>query len=239
MVQIIGHRGAPALAPENTIESFKKAIEAGAHYLECDVHVSLDGRLVVIHDDRLDRTTNGTGYVRNFTLAELKALTLKDDLKIPTIEEVVELDFPLMIELKSYLDGDSKRTYEGLVPRLLRLLSEASPRRDFVLSFTNAEYSDELRQVPFKKLNLLPGFPGFDSIDSSGLFAIGVFYRDLTADLVDRAHERNLKVFSWPPDEEADIKRAISLGLDLLLSNNPGHAVKIAEQLRPTAYDVH
>ncbi len=231
MVKIIGHRGAPALAPENTIESFRKAIEAGADYLECDVHMSLDGRLVVIHDDRLDRTTNGTGRVHNFTLAELKALTIKDNLKIPTIEEVLELDFPLMIELKSYRDGDSNRTYEGLVPSLLRLLSEASPRRDVVLLFTNAEYSDQLGQVPFKKLNLLPGFAGFDSVDSSGLFAIGVFYRDLTADLVNEAHERNLKVFSWPPDEEADIKRAILLGLDLLLSNNPGHTIEVAREL--------
>lgn len=231
MVQIIGHRGAPALAPENTIESFKRAIEAGADYLECDVHMSLDGRLVVIHDDRLDRTTNGKGYVRDFTLADLKALTIADNLKMPTIEEVLALDFPLMIELKSYREGDSKRTYEGLVPSLLRLLSEAPSRLDIVLSFTNAEYSDQLDQVPFKKLNLLPGFRGFDSVDPSGLFAIGVLYRDLTADLVDKAHQRGLKVFSWPPDERAEIERSILLGMDLLLSNNPGHAIEVAREL--------
>ena len=83
MVQIIGHRGAPALVPENTIESFKRAIDSGAHYIECDVHLSKDGRLPVIHDDRVGRTTDGKGSVRDFTFEELKALTIPGGLKIP------------------------------------------------------------------------------------------------------------------------------------------------------------
>ncbi len=231
MVQIIGHRGAPALVPENTIESFRKAIEAGADYLECDVHLSRDGKLVVIHDDRVDRTTNGKGCVRDLTLEAIKALTISGSLKIPTIEEVLALDFPLMIELKSYAEGESRKTYDGLVTRLLQTLREYKPAQEIILETTNSEYANELSETPFKRLNLLPGFSGFDSLGSPDVFAIGVFYRDLTAELVGEAHKRSLKVFSWPPDQKEDIERAISLGLDLLLSNNPGYAKEIAREL--------
>jgi len=71
---ILGHRGAPRLAPENTLASFKAGLEAGVDGFELDVQLSRDGRLVVIHDERVDRTTDGKGWVKDMTLAELKAL---------------------------------------------------------------------------------------------------------------------------------------------------------------------
>lgn len=67
MIQIMGHRGASGLEPENTLRSFRKAIELGVDYIECDVHATKDGHLVLIHDSTVDRTTNGTGEVKSFT----------------------------------------------------------------------------------------------------------------------------------------------------------------------------
>ncbi len=151
-------------------------------------------------------------------------------LRIPTIEEVLELSFPTMIELKSYRDGDSHWPYEELVPRLLDALKATTPQQEIVLLSTNTEYQDELTGSRFKRINLLPNFAGY-TLDSRGLLGIGVFYRDLNAALVGEAHSRSLKVFSWPPDRDEDIERAIRLGLDLLLSNDPVRAVAIAGKL--------
>ena len=86
MTFIVGHRGAKGIEPENTITSFKKALEIGVEYVECDVHLSADGYPVVIHDDTLDRTTSGKGKVREYTLRELKNFDAGKGERIPTLE---------------------------------------------------------------------------------------------------------------------------------------------------------
>lgn len=91
--KIFAHRGASAYAPENTLPAFEKAVDIGADGVELDIHLSRDGRLVVIHDEMLDRTTNGHGFVKDFTLAELKKLDASKtmtnsgfcNLRIPTL----------------------------------------------------------------------------------------------------------------------------------------------------------
>ncbi|HOS41511.1 MAG TPA: glycerophosphodiester phosphodiesterase family protein, partial [Spirochaetota bacterium] len=87
---VIGHRGACGYEPENTLRSFEKAIALGAHMVELDVHRCRTGELVVIHDNRLERTTNGSGYVAEKTLDELRALDAGGGERIPLLREVVE-----------------------------------------------------------------------------------------------------------------------------------------------------
>ncbi|MGH7791719.1 MAG: glycerophosphodiester phosphodiesterase, partial [Thermodesulfobacteriota bacterium] len=87
----IAHRGASAYEPENTLRSFKRAMEMGAEMMELDVRFSRDGHLVIIHDKKVDRTTNGRGLVREMTLRELKNLDAGKGEKIPTLEEVFDL----------------------------------------------------------------------------------------------------------------------------------------------------
>lgn len=97
MSLIYGHRGASGHAPENTLEAFKLAMDMGADGFELDVHMSADGALVVIHDETVDRTTDGTGFVKDLTLAQLKALDACNGMekyrgaKIPTLGEVFDL----------------------------------------------------------------------------------------------------------------------------------------------------
>jgi glycerophosphoryl diester phosphodiesterase len=119
MTKIYGHRGAKGSYPENTLLSFKKAIEQGVDGLELDVHLTKDGEVVVIHDETLDRTTNGTGWINDLTLEEIKQVSAGssfihfpryhaawDSEKVPTLKEVLELIAPfpieLNIELKTY-----------------------------------------------------------------------------------------------------------------------------------------
>src|SRR5579859_1474635 len=88
-VWVVGHRGAMGYCPENTLASFERGLELGADWIELDVHLSRDGELIVIHDESLERTTNGHGLVRDHTLAELQALDAGDGQRIPTLDEVL------------------------------------------------------------------------------------------------------------------------------------------------------
>ena len=104
---IIGHRGAPFYEPENTLRSFKRAIELGADGIEMDIRRSKDGKLVIIHDETLDRTTNGKGKVSDYTLEELKKFDAGKGEKIPTLEEVLT-----QIKAKYYLLEIKEEGYE-------------------------------------------------------------------------------------------------------------------------------
>jgi len=121
---VIGHRGAPSRAPENTLASFKAALDIGVDGLELDVHLSRDGHLVVIHDANLKRTTSGQGLVHEHTLAELKALDAGSwhspafaGEKIPTFEEVLDLvgkRVPPQVEIKGATEGVTEATLAAL-----------------------------------------------------------------------------------------------------------------------------
>jgi len=87
----IGHRGAKAYAPENTLLAFQKAIAFGVDGIELDVHLSADQEVVVIHDTTINRTTNQNGTVSSMTLKDLKSATIESDLEIPTLTEVLDL----------------------------------------------------------------------------------------------------------------------------------------------------
>ena len=101
----IGHRGAKGYEPENTLISFQKALDMQVDGIELDVHLSADGELIVIHDETIDRTTNGKGLVNELSLRELKAFRIDDKHEVPTLKEVFDLvnqDCFINIELKSY-----------------------------------------------------------------------------------------------------------------------------------------
>lgn len=103
MVVKVGHRGAAGHEPENTLRSFRRAMELGADMVELDVHLCGSGELVVIHDETVDRTTDGTGEVAKMTLDEMRALDAGKGERIPTLQEVIDLATGRMdinIELK-------------------------------------------------------------------------------------------------------------------------------------------
>lgn len=108
MTEVWAHRGASGYAPENTLEAFALAAEMGADGVELDVQMSRDGYLVVAHDERIDRVSNGSGFIRDFTLKELKGFLFNrthpeyKDARIPTLREVYELlkDTPLKINVE-------------------------------------------------------------------------------------------------------------------------------------------
>jgi glycerophosphoryl diester phosphodiesterase len=130
-LQLIAHRGGPAHNPENTMVAFRYAIEIGADWLEMDVHRTLDGALVIIHDETVDRTTNGTGNVSDLTLEQLRALDAGGGEQVPTFEEVIllaqEAEIGLMPEVKS------PSLYPGIETEMVAAVAEAGYLRRTVL----------------------------------------------------------------------------------------------------------
>mgnify|MGYP001225560153 CR=1 FL=1 len=146
MTKIYGHRGAKGTYPENTLLSFKKAIEHGVDGLELDVHLTKDGEVVVIHDETLDRTTNRSGWIKDLTLAEIREASAGsvfnhfekyeeswDKEKVPTLQEVLELissyDIELNIELKTYVIP-----YNGIEEKVLQLVEQYASDKKIIYS---------------------------------------------------------------------------------------------------------
>ena len=165
-MRVAAHRGFSEKYPENTMEAFRAAIEIGADEIETDVRVTADGELVLIHDDDVSRTTDGTGKVSEMTLAELKKLCagVKNgaefaDTRIPTLRELLEIckDHPTLtldIELKEYpTEGRESLAYE-VCDKTLAMLDEYGFTKRCVINswngklneYVRAKYGDKYRQ---------------------------------------------------------------------------------------------
>lgn len=139
---VFGHRGASAYAPENTLPAFALAIEQGADGVELDVHLTRDNELVVIHDEDVRRTTNGTGLVKDYTLAELQALCADNGMsgfaeaRIPTLQQVLDLIKPsnllVNIELKTGI-----LWYDGIEEKALHLVEQMGMQERVIWSSFN------------------------------------------------------------------------------------------------------
>ena len=140
---IFAHRGSKGTHPENTLEAFKEAVRLGVDGIELDVHLTKDGELAIIHDETVDRTTNGTGYVRDMTMAELKKLDAGSWFSeefyqsvIPTLAEVLSLlkdtDIKLNVEIKSDIIP-----YEGIEEKVLQTLESYSYKNNAIISSFN------------------------------------------------------------------------------------------------------
>lgn len=142
MTKIFAHRGASGYKPENTMESFRLAYELGADGIEFDVHLTKDGVPVIIHDEKIDRTSSGTGYVKDFTFEELGAFDFCGEFKsekkfaIPTLKMVLEFasgnDLILNIELKTDVF-----TYPGIEKNVLKLVYDLGLEKRVIISSFN------------------------------------------------------------------------------------------------------
>ena len=219
----IGHRGACGYEPENTLRSFNYAIQLGIDMVELDVHICRSGEIIVIHDSDVNRTTNGTGFVTDKTLDELRTLDAGMGERIPTLREVLDQinrRVKMNVELKG--NGTAKPVFK-LLTKYVKELNWSY--NDFLISSFNR---DELKE--FKRLNsefsigvlnksISSGFMKFvDSIDAC---AILLFYKSITSQLLSNNHNKSLKTIVWTVDDKDDIERMKSLGVDGIASNYP------------------
>lgn len=149
---ILGHRGASGYAPENTLEAFRLAMDMGADGFELDVHLSKDGELIIMHDEKVDRTTDGSGLIQSFTLKELKALDASNGMaqykgaKIPTLGELYDLirDTRHVVNVEIKTD---QIVYPGIAEKVLKLEQEKGMEGRILYSSFNHYTLMELKAI--------------------------------------------------------------------------------------------
>jgi glycerophosphoryl diester phosphodiesterase len=250
----LAHRGASALAPENSLEAFRIAVEAGAGGLELDVHMTRDGHVVVIHDPTVERTTSGKGAISEMTIDELRALDagygFSPDggrtrpyrgrgVRVPTLEEVLE-EFPGVA-----VNIDIKAAYPGVEAAVLQVLRETDAwGRALVVS------------TPYATVKRFRKISGGHISTGASRWEIGVFYflsrlrlerllspsydalqvplrhRGIplvTPRFVRAAHARGVRVDVWTINRADEMRRLLALGVDVIMTDRPG---TLAEVLR-------
>lgn len=214
---IMGHRGAAALEPENTLLSIATAMEIGVDAVEIDVHLSKDKEIVVIHDATVDRTTNGTGAVSSHTLEEMKRLDAGKGETIPTLQEVMDFihgKVKLVIELK---DEGTEEPVVDLIQRN-RLMENV-----YVISFWH-RLVRTVKDIEgrIKTGVLFVGCPVDASIASRvSADALVMKYTFVDKRFVDTAHKEGLTVFVWNIDDPRLVKPYADMGVDGMGSNDP------------------
>lgn len=235
-MKVYGHRGFAGIAPENTMASFRKAIEAGVDGIECDVHLSKDGRVVVCHDPTLERTTSGTGLIKDLDWCELQRLDAGSwysqeytGERIPSFKQLLELLSDYNISLNVELKTD-KVDYVGLEHLVLELLEQHDMVGRSIISSFNFESLVKVK-------SLLPGittaalYKNMEDVDdfwntmgSIGVSKLHPRFRELTSEFVAEARQRGYVVNVWVPNEPSEIEHVIALGVDGLITNYPDRA---------------
>lgn len=224
-LQLIAHRGGPKEAPENTLAAFRKAIARGVGWLEFDVQMTRDGMLVVIHDETVDRTTNGTGAVADLTFAQIRALDAGNGEKVPTFQEVLELARTHHVKLLP--ETKSAHRYPGIEAKLLQVLQEADYLDQTVIQSFEAGSLDTLRRLnPQVRLCALSG-PGPFSVRTppgEAQFVCPMAEMVLLhPGLIRQAHGEGRQVFIWFGLLETPLlfKVVRFLGADGVMSDDP------------------
>lgn len=240
----IGHRGYPAAAPENTMASFQRAIEAGVDAIELDVHLSKDNHFVVMHDGHAGRTVRprasgeratanppGTKpvLVRDLTLAQLREMSAGEWFApefsgevSPTLDEVLELirgRVRLFVELKA-----GSFVYPGVEEKLIACLKEHGVAHEVQVSSFDHHALLALKDLEprLSTATLIACRPvrPVDVARAARADAIHPFYGFVTPDFVEEAHAAGLAVYTWTVDDKDDVKRLASWGVDGIMSNN-------------------
>lgn len=219
----IGHRGACGYEPENTLRSFKKALDLNVDMVELDVHRCRSGELVVIHDNRVDRTTNGRGYVSEMKLVDLRSLDAGKGESIPILTEVLDLiggRVAVNIELKG--QGTARPVFE-VIQHYVR--DKNWSHGDFMVSsFNHYELLEFIELDSSVRIGaLMEGIPlGYaEFAERLGAYAANVSLEFINRDFVDDIHRRGMKAFVYTVNEPEDIERMRSLGVDGVFSNYP------------------
>lgn len=240
--KIYAHRGASGwdtkYAPENTMPAFEKAIEMGADGIELDVQLTKDGEIVICHDEKIDRTSNGTGWLKDYTLVELREFSFSKthpeygDIKIPTLREFMEFMAPtgkeLNIELKTGIIF-----YDGLEERTAAMVREFGMEDRVIYSSFNHHSLKLLKMsVPDARIGLLMG-ENFVNVPEYPVMmkaeAVHPYYKHINKDYIDMCHDNGINVNTWTVDPLVDLKRFCEYGVDIIITDCPDNGRKIAD----------
>ena len=253
---VLAHQGASAHAPSNTMAAFQLAYEKGADAFETDVHMTRDGHVVLSHDPTVDRLTNGTGWIKDKTLAELREIDFGyrftpdggqtypyrgRGITIPTLEETLTA-FPTM-----RINMDIKQATPPMEMALVQTIRQCKAEdRVLIASFhtvtmerfrkiassriaTGANIRDMVEFVFYWKSGLHRFYK--PPVDAFQVPEAGYGLRVVSPRMIDIAHRHGVKVHVWTINEEADIRRLLQMGVDGICSDYPDRVVKVMKEL--------
>ena len=241
MCKIFAHRGYSGKYPENTMIAFKKALECGVDGIELDVQLTKDGEVVIIHDETIDRTTTGKGFVVDYTYEELERFDASfkfKDLgfnKIPTLREYFQLvkdyDIVTNVELKTGINE-----YLGIEEKVWELIKEYNLEEKVIISSFN-----HFSVMRMKKIapQLKYGFLSEDWIIDAGKYthSHGVQcyhprFNNLVPDVIKELKKYNLEINTWTVNLEEDMRYLYSNNIDVIITNYPELAQEIKNRQR-------
>ncbi|MEW8506875.1 MAG: glycerophosphodiester phosphodiesterase family protein [Candidatus Thiodiazotropha sp.] len=214
----IAHRGGAGHAPENTLSAIERSLAFGVDYIEIDLQLTKDGRLVVIHDKRVDRTTNGDGYVSELNLEYLRSLDAGNGEHVPLFSEVLELvgeHAGIMIEMRS----------RNIAGKLVEQVCNAGTDVPVIYaSFLHSELIS-LRAIDSSAVTmaLLEGVPigGAQFAEAAHASHVGLGFDSITPEFVDTLHLKGLQVYVYTLNHPSDIELALEMGVDGIISDYP------------------
>ncbi|WP_312981404.1 glycerophosphodiester phosphodiesterase family protein [Leuconostoc falkenbergense] len=243
MTEIIAHRGYRLVAPENTLPAFEAALAFHPDMLEMDVHRTLDGKLVVIHDEKVDRTTNGTGYVKDLKLAEIKALdagSYKEpkisNVTVPTLFEFLtflkeqQFNQTLLLEVKT-----DHVTYPGIESEILDMVEIFKPNYPIIYQSFNLESLKIIRKLkPDAEIAALVFWvtPKVLWLKFRGVF--DYIHPDIR--ILNRKPaffwRKNAHIRPWTVDKESDMRRVFEANIPGIITNQVALAVKMRKEIQ-------
>jgi len=223
MILKIGHRGASGYEPENTLRSFRKALELKVDMVELDVHLCKSGELVVIHDKAVSRTTNGRGDVKKKTVTELKSLDAGKGEKIPLLQEVLDL---VNRKAKVNIELKGRGTAKSVLDCIENYVHQRNWRYDdFLLSSSDPRELSGVVSLNHHALIGVLGAKGSTQLirtaEKLNAYSVHPSFKGVTQKFVEAAHQKGMKVFVWTVNDASDIERMKSLQVDGIFSDYP------------------
>ncbi|HEV8538622.1 MAG TPA: glycerophosphodiester phosphodiesterase family protein [Bacteroidota bacterium] len=243
---IIAHRGASASAPENTLEAFRLALEEGADILELDVRQTRDSQLIVIHDETIDRTTNGKGNVKDIAYEDLRRYDAGSwfgsgafsGARIPRLEDVIgalDTTTQLLIEIK-----DGSDVYPNIEQRVVNCVEKNRLEKRSVIKSFDDEILNAVRgihatlpllkvfvvQFPALRITIGRGI-AFGNVMEKNVQYLQPHWLGLTKRFVEAAHDKGFKVFVWDVNTESRMRKMIEFGVDGIETDHPAALRKL------------
>ncbi len=223
-VRVVGHRGAATHAPENTMASFERAMRDGAEILECDVHLSADGHVIVMHDETIDRTADPdspliTGALADLSLEQIKQVRVGGGETVPTLDELLEATtVPLFVEVKAPAAARAVAQMLGGLP------ADHPASASTVISF-HPEALEVIRiEAPSIPCSLLVETLDEGAVEKAvqiGAVGIGPWIGALSLHGTELAHEKGLSVNPWTVNDARQLAVARACGVDTITTDDP------------------
>jgi len=234
---IMAHRGASAESPENTMIALRKAVEAGADYAEIDVHQTQDGKIILMHDETLDRTTSGEGYVWDHSWEEIGCLDagswFKKEFtgeKVPSLEEIIQFAsgrIKLNIEIKI------SREEPDLVSKVVDIINQYDFRDDcIVTSFDRKAVEEVIKIDPRIQTGFIFGEDYPEDVFTGSWEALSCSYKIVDEEFVHKARENKKNIYVWTVDQKKRMLRLIDLKVDAIITNKPGLLREVLRELK-------